>query len=130
HGVTDQTSPLYIGNTPFAAAAMERTFDLDLQNNDSGAPGPDGIIDDSGAWFINLQSLLTSRDNLRQAQIDLSTLALNVPEMDINGDGVSDLDGSSIHFVGLSLGAMTGTPFLAVEPTVGNGVLSVAGGGV
>src|SRR5699024_12441593 len=61
---------------------------------------------------------------------DLSTLALNVPEMDINGDGVSDLDGSSIHFVGLSLGAMTGTPFLAVEPTVGNGVMSVPGGGV
>src|SRR5699024_11958342 len=56
--ISDQTSPLYIGNTPFAAAAMERTFDLDLQNNDSGAPGPDGIIDDSGAWFINLQSLL------------------------------------------------------------------------
>src|SRR5699024_282510 len=61
---------------------------------------------------------------------DLSTLALNVPEMDINGDGVTDLDGSSISFVGLSLGAMSGAPFLAVEPTVGNGVLSVPGGGV
>lgn len=130
HGITDLASPLYIGNTPFAPASMERTFDLDLRNNETGAPGPDGMIDSSGAWFINLQSLLTSRDNLRQAQIDLSTLALNVPEMDINGDGVTDLDGSNINFVGLSLGAMSGTPFLAVEPTVGNGVLSVPGGGI
>ncbi len=130
HGITDQASPLYIDNTPFEPLASERTFDLDLRNNETTEPGPDGMIDSSGAWFINLQSLLTSRDNLRQAQIDLSTLALNVPEMDIDGDGVSDLDGSNINFVGLSLGSMVGTPFLAVEPTVGNGVLSVPGGGI
>lgn len=130
HGITDTASPLYVDNTPFAPIANERTFNLDLQDNETGAPGPDGNIDSSGAWFINLQSLLTSRDNLRQAQIDLSTLALNVPSMDIDGDGVADLDGSNINFVGLSLGAIVGTPFLSVEPTVGNGVLSVPGGGI
>lgn len=130
HGITDPTNALYVGNTPFAPLAMERTFDMDLQNNESSAPGPDGIIDGSGAWFINLQSLLTSRDNLRQAQVDLSTLALNIPEMDLDGDGTSDFDGSNISFVGLSLGSMVGTGFLAVEPTVGNGVLSVPGGGI
>lgn len=130
HGITDTASPLYVDNTPFAPIANERTFDLDLQDNATGAPGPDGNIDSSGAWFINLQSLLTSRDNLRQAQIDLSTLALNVPSMDIDGDGVADLDGSNINFVGLSLGGIVGTPFLSVEPTVGNGVLSVPGGGI
>jgi len=130
HGITDQTSPLFVDNTPFAPLATERTFNLDLRDNETTAPGPDGMIDSSGAWFINLQSLLTARDNLRQAQIDLSTLALNVPEMDIDGDGVADLDGSNVNFVGLSLGSMVGTPFLAVEPTVGNGVLSVPGGGI
>lgn len=130
HGITDVESPLYIDNTPFGEVAGERTFDLDLRDNETTEPGPDGQIDSSGAWFINLQSLLTARDNLRQAQIDLSTLALNVPEMDIDGDGTADLDGSSINFAGLSLGAMVGTPFLAVEPTVGNGVLSVPGGGI
>lgn len=130
HGITDQSSALYIDNTPFGPLANERTFDLDLQDNETSAPGPDGMIDGSGAWFINLQSLLTSRDNLRQAQVDLSTLALNIPEMDIDGDGISDLDGSNINFVGISLGAMAGVPFLAVEPTVGNGVLSVPGGGI
>ncbi len=130
HGITDVASPLYIGNTPFGQAANERTFDLDLQDNETGAQGPDGNIDPSGAWFINLENLLVSRDNLRQAQADLSVLALNIPLMDINGDGVSDLDGSNINFVGLSLGAMVGTPFLAVEETVNNGVLSAPGGGI
>ncbi len=124
HGITDQTSPLYIGNTDFAPIAMERTFDLTLND-------PDGIeLDGSGAWFINLQSLLTSRDNLRQAQADLSVLALNIPFMDLTGDGLGDMDGSHINFVGLSLGGITGLPFMAVEPTVNNGVISASGGGI
>ncbi len=122
HGITDVTSPLYIGNTPFGEFAGERTFDLAL--------GDGQTLDDSGEWFINLQNLLVSRDNLRQAQADLSVLALNIPQMDINGDGVADLDGSNINLVGLSLGGMVGTPFLAVEETVNNGVLSAPGGGV
>jgi len=138
HGIT-QTNPLdpaqplaalYVGNTPFAPIANERTFDLDLQDNETGAPGPDGRIDSSGTFFINLQSLLTSRDNNRQGNVDLSTLALNIPFMDINGDGLPDFDGSNINFVGLSLGSMVGTPFLAIEPTVNTGVLSVPGGGI
>ena len=138
HGIT-QTNPmdpsqplaaLYVGNTPFKRIANERTFDLDLQDNETGAPGPDGEIDSSGAFFINLQSLLTSRDNNRQGQVDLSTLALNIPFMDIDGDGISDFDGSNINFVGLSLGSIVGTGFLAVEPTVNNAVLSVPGGGI
>ncbi len=124
HGITDQTSPLYVGNTPFAALpnTSERTFDLQLESED----GPDP----SGTYFVNLQSLLTARDNLRQAQADLSILALNIPFIDLNGDGLGDLDGSDINFVGLSLGAMSGVPFLSVEPTVNNGVLSVPGGGI
>lgn len=130
HGITDTTSPLYVGNTPFGTVGRERTFNLDIQDNATGAPGPDGNIDSSGAWFINLGSLLTSRDNLRQAQADLSVLALNIPFIDLDGDQLGDLDGSNINFVGISLGSIAGIPFLAVEPTVNNGVLSVPGGGI
>ncbi len=135
HGITetDPTQPfgaLYVGNTPFAGLATERTFDLDLQDNDTGAPGPDGRIDSSGAWFINLQSLLTARDNLRQAQADLSVLAATIPTMDLTGNGLSDFDGSDINFVGLSLGGILGTAFLAADPTVNNAVLSAPGGGI
>jgi hypothetical protein len=138
HGITqtnpaDPTQPLaalYVGNTPFAPIANERTFDLDLQDNQSGASGPDGQIDSSGTYFINLQNLLVARDNQRQAQVDLSSLALNVPFMDLDGDGIADLDGSDINFVGQSLGGIVGTAFLTVEPTVNNALLSVAGGGI
>ncbi|MBX2823572.1 MAG: Ig-like domain-containing protein, partial [Gammaproteobacteria bacterium] len=39
HGITDTSNPL---------RGAERTFDLDLVNNDTNAPGPDGQIDSSG----------------------------------------------------------------------------------
>jgi len=58
---------------------IERTFDLDVVNNTTLAPGPDGLIDPSGASFINLTSLLTSRDNTRQGVADLITLARSLP---------------------------------------------------
>jgi pimeloyl-ACP methyl ester carboxylesterase len=125
----DQCRPFHIGGTPFAQlGARERTFDVDLINNATGAPGPDGVIDSSGAHFINLQSLLTSRDNARQAATDLSTVAVSIPTMDIDNNQVPDFDGSRITFVGQSLGGIVGTVFMAMEPTVNLGVLSVPGG--
>lgn len=130
HGITDVTSPLYIENTPFAPIANERTFDLDIISNATGAPGPDGIIDGSGSQFVNLANLLVSRDNLRQSSADLSVLAVSIPGIDLDGDTLPDLDAGAIRFVGQSLGSMAGIPFLAVEPTVNTGLLSVPGGGI
>jgi pimeloyl-ACP methyl ester carboxylesterase len=132
HGVgpTGSTAPFYIENTPFGAAASERTFDVDLINNSTGAAGPDGVIDTSGAHYINLASLLTSRDNLRQSQADLIVLAKSIPLFSYDGDAVADFDGSRISFVGQSLGAITGTAFVAVEPSVNVAVLNVPGGGI
>ena len=129
HGVTDTSNPFYIGNTPFAAiGAEERTFDLDVENNTTGAPGPDGEIDPSGAWFINLQSLLTSRDNLRQGVVDLFQLAHAIPSMHYSPG--TDFDGSHIGFVGQSLGSIVGSVFLSLDPNVGIGVINVPGGGI
>ncbi len=125
-------SPFAIGNTPFAATASERTFDVDYVQNDPDSleTGPDGIPDASGTHFINLSSLLTSRDNLRQAVADLFVLTASIPWTDIDGNGTGDFDSSNIQFVGLSLGAIVGTPFLALEPNVNVGLLSAPGGGV
>jgi hypothetical protein len=131
HGITDKTDPLYIENTPFGPVASERTFDLDFTNNNTGAAGPDGKIDGSGTTFINLSSLLTSRDNLRESVADLFSLAKAVPLMNIDGNANTvDFDGARLGFVGQSLGSITGTPFMALEPTVPVGVLSVPGGQV
>ncbi len=130
HGVTDPSNPLYIENTPFGAMANERTFDLDLTDNATGAPGPDGIIDSSGAHFINLANLLVSRDNVRQTIADLFTLTATIPTIDLDADSVPDLNGANIRFAGQSLGAMIGTGFLALEPNVTTGTLNVPGGGI
>lgn len=138
HGVTDPTSPLYrnqllTGSPAAGLIAGERTFDLDLTNNTTGAPGPDGKIDGSGGFFINLTSLLTSRDNLRQGVADLLELRTALPRVSLNGTTTA-FDGARIAFAGISLGSIVGTDFMAVAQTpntfVQNGVLNVPGGGV
>jgi len=127
HGVT-ATDPAVDPIALFYAGDLERTFNLDLANNSTGAPGPDGVIDASGTHFINLTSVLTSRDNLRQASADLISLTRTVPTIDIDGDQAPDLDGDRIHFVGHSLGAMVGTAYLAVNTEVRSATLAVPGG--
>jgi dienelactone hydrolase len=129
HGLP-ASNPLNIENTPLGPLAQERTFDVDYVNNTTGAAGPDGTPDASGTHTINLASLLTSRDNLRQAVADLFVLTASIPGMDLDGNGTGDMDGSRIVFVGQSLGGIVGTPFLAIEPNVNLGVLSVPGGGI
>lgn len=126
-------SPLHAGAFPFGA--KERTFDVDLANNDGSPCGagspvcPDGTADASGTHFINLGSLLTSRDNVRQAEVDLLSLAATAPMFDFDGGG-SDVDGSRISFAGMSLGGIVGAPFVALSDTVNVGFLSVPGGGI
>jgi hypothetical protein len=123
HGITDPANPFY-------QPGAERTFDLDLVNNATGAAGPDGVIDGSGSYFINLTSLLTSRDNLREAAVDIVQLVKSLPNLDIDGDTVSDIDATKIHFSGISLGSMVGTVANATGiPTV-SAYLNVPGGGV
>jgi len=123
HGITDIASPLYQGPN-------ERTFNLDLVNNSSGAPGADGIIDGSGTHIINLTSLLTSRDNLRQAAVDIVQLATSLPALDLDGDTVPDIDGSTIHYSGISLGAIVGTVANALSIDTLSAYLNVPGGGI
>ncbi len=122
HGVTAKNNPFYMPN-------MERTFDLDLVNNITLAPPPDGLIDPSGTHAINLRSLLTSRDNLREGAEDLRQLAATLPLVDLNGDQQPDLDAGRIHFVGHSLGGIIGGTFLAIDENVTSATLAMAGGG-
>ena len=127
HGLP-KSSPLRIQGVP------ERTFDLDLQNNTTGASGPDGIEDASGTYYINLSSLLTSRDNLRQSVADLLTLSKTVTTLDLDGDGTADIDASRIYFLGHSLGGIVGGTFLGVDgsatPTIKAATLAMPGGGI
>ena len=126
HGITSTTNPLY-------QAANEQTFNLDLMVNASGASGPDGVIDPTGSWFINLTYPLASRDNLRQGVVNLLALTRALPTLDLDGDTVGDIDPARIAFVGQSLGSIVGISYGAVVPNPAltrTMVFSVPGGGV
>ncbi len=137
HGLTDPTSPLYAsaanplytGLSLPATGSIERTFDLDVMNNATGAPGPDGRIDSSGASFINLTSVLTTRDNLREGAADLITLTRSLPNMNLDTDPAGDVNPAGIHFLGHSLGAMVGSVYLGVasKTDVGTATLAMPG---
>jgi pimeloyl-ACP methyl ester carboxylesterase/uncharacterized protein YdbL (DUF1318 family) len=138
HGLTSTTNPLYArpanplygGTAPAGATSYERTFDLDLVNNTSGAAGPDGVIDPSGTHFINLTSVLTSRDNLRQAATDLLTLTRAVPTLDFDADGTADINAARIHFVGHSLGGIVGTVYAGLPSALRTASGAMPGGGI
>jgi hypothetical protein len=77
------------------------------------------------------QTLIASRDGLRQTVIDLMSLVRGIEVgMDVDGNGTRDLSASRISYFGQSFGGIYGTKFLAVEPAVRVGVPNVAGGSI
>ena len=136
HGLVPALSAVTPGcgasaNNGFYAGSAERTFGLDFSSNTTGAAGPDGLVDCSGTYFVNLSSLITSRDNLRQAVSDLIHLTKSVNGLDFDGSGATDeIDETKIRFVGQSLGAIVGTTFMGVNTDVQAASLNVPGGGL
>ena len=143
HGVVlDPDAPgpldaLVAANGQFGAT--ERHFGIDLQDNETGAPGPDGLIDSSGTYFINLTNLGNTRDNLREAAADLLTLSASVA-----GAVVPSPDGGAVpaaqaglalnaadkSFVGHSLGGIVGATMLSYDGSFTAGSLVFPGGGI
>lgn len=128
HGVTTADNPFYDGTN-------ENTFNLDFVNNVDGSPGPDGATDDSGTHFINLANLLVTRDNMRQAVVDLAALHHTLPQLDTSFGGSLDTD--QVYFVGHSLGGIIGSVFLhyfdgtaSSHGHVQDAVLAMPGGGI
>jgi hypothetical protein len=130
HGITNTAdplyataaNPLYAGLGLPATGSIERTFDLELDTP--------GQIDPSGSHFINLTSLLTSRDNLREGTADLISFARSLPAMSLGAAGTVNPTG--LHFIGHSLGAIVGGVFMAVTPyaEIGTATLASPGGGI
>ena len=84
-----------------------RGFDLD-------GDGTDDINAStvSATHYMNLASLLTTRDNLRQSTSDLLGLRLG-----LNFLGGANIDSTNVHFLGHSLGAITGINFIGLTNT-------------
>ncbi len=123
HGITDTTNPLHADNTPFAET--ERTFNIDLIDNESGAAGPDGVPDSSGRHFYSPQYLLATRDNLRQSVADLFVLSESLA----NIAGVP-VNAARKTLIGHSLGGAAATPFLAFDTTITAATLGMPAAGL
>ncbi len=125
HGIEDNTSALYM-------ASMERTFDVDYVTQDDEcnvvASEPDGKTDCSGTHYINLASLLTSRDNIRQSTADFIALKNSLSAAAVSADGLK-FDPVKVAYTGHSLGAMAPYAFLA-NFQLESAVLANPGGGI
>ncbi|MCW8092202.1 VolA/Pla-1 family phospholipase [Alteromonas sp. ASW11-130] len=72
----------------------------------------------SATHYMNLASLPTTRDNLRQSVADLLGLRLGLNAVvDMTSADAADFDLSRVSVMGVSLGAMTGGNFAAVANT-------------
>ncbi len=130
HGITDTSHPLHADKTPLLEA-KEPSLGLDFVDNTTLAAGPDGKPDDSGTHFINLSSLLTSRDNIRQSVANLFVLRKSLANMvSASGGEAIPVDENTVRFSGHSLGGMVGTNYLAFDDTVGAASLFMPGGGI
>ena len=84
----------------------------------------------SGTGFINLSSLRTGRDNLRQSTVDLFYLTQAIVSGQTNLDGVAGPELAPIKpfFIGQSLGSIVGVNYTAVDANSAFAALNVPGG--
>jgi hypothetical protein len=107
------TNPLYANLGLPGSGSIERTFDLNTMNVAAGLPG----LDPSGSHYVNLASLLTFRDNLRESSVDLVTVAESVGTITLPSPATAPyINPANVHYMGHSQGAIVGAGFLAVMP--------------
>ncbi len=142
HGLSGDTVGAIPGLTPAGQYIDEADFpnadklgERHFMYTDKGGLQPELKTDitevSSGSLFLNLLSFPTARDNTRQGVMDLLNLAatINSGGFDLDGGDNSttgtrflgnELQGATFHFVGHSLGGITGTVFsaLATDPVL------------
>ncbi|MCA6065075.1 hypothetical protein [Thalassolituus marinus] len=107
-----------------AEVIKQRHFGLtaDASNLPTAVTGTSA--DQSGSLYITFLHFQATRDNNRQAVMDLLNLNASIPFMDLDDDGnggpantAPDFDKDNIYFAGISLGSIVGTQFVAVNNT-------------
>ncbi len=140
HGFTrTKMDALAIANTFASVGIATISMDLvlhgdragDYMDNETGELVPDGQLDPSGALFLNLAYVRTARDNIRQSNLDqMMMVKMLQTGIDYTEDGVLDLLPAGFTYTGQSLGGMTGTNLMALEPAIKAAVLNVPGGNI
>jgi hypothetical protein len=91
----------------------------------------DGDIESAEGCLIAEPDPIGLRDCARQTALDLIQVVRAIRAgLDLDGDGVVDLDPSRIFYAGQSLGAIYGTVLVGLEPGIRAAVLNVGGGTV
>jgi dienelactone hydrolase len=137
HGLpppVDPTNPTPIDRVYLATHGIERTFNLDSAGRGPSMAGYTSAAS-SGTHFINLSSVITSRDNIREAVADLITLTRSVPTaqfVNVAGNGLAGvtIDPTKIYFIGHSLGGIVGGTLLGVNTDLKAATLAMPGGGI
>jgi virulence factor lipase-like protein len=120
----NSTLTLNQGATSVTFPEGGRGFD---QNNDGQISSSEG----SSTFFASAQGTIGSRDALQQTVADLMQLVRAIQGgIDVNGDGLPDLDANRIYYAGQSFGGIYGTMFLGIEPDIRAGVPNVPGGSI
>jgi hypothetical protein len=87
------------------------------------------ITSTEGSFALAPRGIIRDRDARIQTVADLMQLVRVIQiGMDVDGDGVADLDPSRIYYFGHSFGGNYGAVFLSAEPSVRAGVLMAPGG--
>jgi hypothetical protein len=114
---TNPVAQLYAGLGLPASGSIERTFDLKTLSGGAA-------VDPSGSHYVNLASVLTFRDNIRESSVDLVTLAESVGTILPAGATAPFIDPTQKHYMGHSMGAIVGPGFLAVMPLLMQPILT------
>jgi len=105
-----------------------------LARHGLAAIGIDAVSHGRRGNFLDLLtgSVFQLRDIFRQTNADQMALVRMIERgLDIDGlddDALSDLDASRIAYLGISMGGLTGGPFVANEPVIRAAVLNVMSG--
>lgn len=121
HGITSKKED-FLAVTGALSVAGYATVAIDHPLHGSRGFTVDGQIVNTSTGFggsttdyLNLASLLTTRDNNRQSIVDAMGLRLGLNAVvDLTGGSV-DLDASKVSYIGQSLGSITGIPTVATS---------------
>jgi hypothetical protein len=120
----NSTLTLNQGATSVTFPEGGRGFDQDGNGQITSSEG-------SSTFFASAQGTIGSRDALQQTVADLMQLVRAIQGgIDVNGDGLPDLDANRIYYAGQSFGGIYGTMFLGIEPDIRAGVPNVPGGSI
>ena len=130
-GLLANGANIFVGFNDQSGGPRERAFGMDFLNNTTGAPGPDGIADTSGAHYVNLANLAVTRDNLQQSVADFANLRAALGGLSVANAGGDVFDETKVHFVGHSLGAIVGMPYITLDDAnLTASTLAMGGGAV